>query len=633
MQSNQSPGRLFVLLTVAFLLGIGCSGAVYWLFVVPENRDQLSDTVAPSSSIVDDSSTHGQSSQTETSSSSALQKFSIRSLDDIAAIKSTSEQQLALRIFLSDLDEHQVAELMSQPPDVFPQADKYALRLAILQQLTHQNPGRALSLVLEMSGSFNTDYFVASVFKDWAHSNLDEAVSRARTLNGYHKRIALDAIMQERPELADNTIRAIARDLDNEQIAMSAIAQRKIQEAIGDPEKAWNEGAIHLQGDTANAESIARVAKAWVEKSGLSVLDQIQLSLTNAETKYRVIRSVLREVAKTEPSDAFNYALTIGNDQDNRIVQHVVSVWAVSDPRSALSAAIGVGETSARKAAAGSTIRIWARSRPKEVLESIDALPADLQWIASVAALNELSSTPPQETADLVAAMKSGSVKTSSARSIVDRWLRSDHNAVLEWILNEPGVEEIRSELLSSIMHDLVRVDPELAMTTARAQPIVENRIGFGMFGAELGMEFTVISGLAYSDVDKAIELLPQVRGGLTKLMSLQSVAHSLLRHDEIDKAFDTAQQFPQLLRQKYFSAMATVWVKFDPKGLFNSLARFPTRSAKSRAAYLLVSSNQYVKNLTDEEVDEARRHLSDEHAQSLAEGDSEVLRSMFFEY
>ena len=55
--------------------------------------------------------------------------------------------------------------------------------------------------------------------------------------------------MQERTDLSDNTIRAIARDLDNEQIATSAIAQRKIEEAIDDPETAWNELAVDLQDD------------------------------------------------------------------------------------------------------------------------------------------------------------------------------------------------------------------------------------------------------------------------------------------------------------------------------------------------------------------------------------------------
>ena len=622
-----------MLLTVAFLVGVGCTSAVYWLFVAPSGEsDQLSDTVVAPPSVAETyPSTQLLIAPTEASNATERPKFAVRSLDEIASMRSASDQQLALRILLSDLGEAKVAELLTQSQDVFEDADWTALHTAIVQRLAQQNPNRALSLVLEMDTSHNREGFVTSVFKEWAHSNLDEAVARAQTLNPYLKKTALSVIVQERTDLSDHTLRAIARDLDNESIASSAIAERRIEEAIDDPETAWNQLVIDLQNDPANSRTLVRVATAWVEKSGLGALDQIYHSLTNTQTRQNVIRNVLREVAQTEPDGALNYALTLESDPHHSIVSDIASVWANSDPRSALAAALGIEKTSVRKAVSEMVVRVWALNEPKAVLEGINALPADLQERASSSAISSIAGKSFEEAVDLVGAMNSGSVKTSSARSVASMWASRDHNAALEWILNEPSVEEIRSELLSSIMHRLVRVDPELAMSTALAQPIVEDNSILGMIGpGGVGREFSVISSLAFSDVDKAIELLPQVREGPTKAMSYQMVAQSLLMNDEIDKAFNMAEQVPESDREKVYQAISTSWAATDPKGMLNSMDRFPSKEGRSLAAVLLVSTHQYSKTLTDEQVEEAKKHLTEEHAKALEEGDAEVLQSIF---
>ena len=633
MQSNRSIGRRIALPAITFILGVGCASAVYWLFIVPGNSENLVDALKPSSSIASNPGTQEQGLPTEVSSSSEPQKFSIRSLDDIEGIKSTSEQQLALRTFLSDLDESRVAELLTQSQHIFPKTDEYEVRSAIVQRLAHHNPSRALSLVLEMDAGDDSDGFVTSVFKDWVHSNLDEAVSRARTLNRRHARIATDVIVQERTDLSDETVRAIARDLGLERIAMSAVAQRKIVEAIDDPETAWNELVVGFQDDTSLLNEFILVASAWVEEGGISVLDSISQSLTNAETRQRVLRSVLRDVAHSDPAGAFLYAQNIESDPNNAVVIAVAGVWARSDPGAALLASTEIKDVSLRKDTTGMVISAWARREPKEVLKNVNALPFDLQEKASIAAISAMSRESPEGAARLVATMESGSIKTESARSVARNWSDRDHSSALDWILNDPGVEEIRSELLSSIMHRLVKVDPDLAMRTALDQPIEENVRGFGMFGVGVGMETNVISSLAFSDMDKAIELLPLVREGRTSYFAFQIVASSLVSNDEIDKAFDTAQQFPDRLRKNYYSALATAWAGRDPKGLFNSIDRFPSKDAKSRVALLLVTRDQISSGLTDEQVDEARKYLTDEHARVLGEADFDALRSIFLEY
>ncbi len=633
MQANSSPSRLAVLLTVTFLAGIGCTSAVYWLLVAPSGGgDQLEDAATPSSIAEIESSARLQTSPTEASLAREPPKFAVRSLNEIAGIRSASEQQLALHVLLSELDEAQVVALVTESEDVLEEADKYNLQFAMIQRLAHQNPSRALSLSLEMEYGYRLQQFVTSVFREWARSNLDEAVSRARTLDEF-KGSAVRAIVEERMDLSEDTIRAIARDLDNEQIATSAIMQRKIDEAIDDPETAWNELALDLQDDSDNSPTISRVAVAWVEESGLSVLNQISQSLTNARTRGYVIGAVLDVVARTDPKEAFNHALTIENDPHNFIVGSVAGIWADSDPRSALTAAMGIEEESVREDVAERVIRSWAWDDPKALLEGVNALPAEFQEVASTTALGMMADESPEEAAAIVAAMESGTVKMSSARSVASSWAFRNHEAALEWILNEPGVEEIRTELLSSIMYALVSVDPELAMSTALAQPIDENESEWMPGPAGVGLEYSVISTLVYANVDRAIELLSQVREGPTKLMSFRSLASYLLMNDDVDKAFEVAQQFPASDREKIYQALSSSWANIDPKGMLESMDGFPSKDTKSRAAVVLVKNYEHSKVLSDEEIEQARKYLTDEHAKAIEENDPEVLQSLFEDF
>lgn len=602
MQSIQSPNRLFVLLTVAFLLGIGCSSAVYWLFVATGNEDAQSATV--------------------------------HILDDILDISSLSEQQLALHILLSELDEEQVNDLLTQSQDVFPEAHAYELQFAIVQRLARQNPSRALSRVLEIYTGYDHIRAVTNVFREWAHSDLNKAVSRARTLDLHTRGLAATAIVQERMDLAEGTLLTIARDLGNEQVAILAIAQQRIEEGIGDPEEAWNELAIPLQNDAASWETIARVATAWVEESGLSVLDQVHQSLTNGGIRQRVIRSVLNEVAQTDPVGAFSYALTIESDRYNSIALDIAGIWAKSDPRSAMKAATAIENESVSEAVIEQVVGAWADNEPEEMMEGLAALPTFLQETVSKAALSAIARDSPEKAAQSVAAMDSSTLKTSSAKSVVSVWSRHDHNAALEWILNEPGVEEIRDELLVSITDRLLEVDPLLAMTTMLAR--VDEKFNTGMdrrAPTKEELELRAMSSLTTADLEMAIDLLPSVRPGPTRLTAFQEIAEKLIRNDEIDRAFNLAGQVSDSDIQNFQIALAAAWAESDIGELLNSMDRFAPEDLKSKVAFMLLDHSRYRENLSDELILEARKYLTDEHRKALEEGDSDVLPAVFQDF
>lgn len=631
MQPNQSPNRTCALIAIACLIGMECSSTDYWLLAATENQGQLAEAATPSSSTENEPIAHEQSSPAEVSSTSASTSSTVRSLEDILRIKSLSEQQLALHVFLSELDGAQVDDLLTQSQAVFPDTHRYELQFPIVQRLAHQNPSRALTRVLGMYTGYDYMRAVSNVFREWAQSNINEAVSRARTLEPIPKGFALTAIVNTRMDLSDSTLRAIALDLGNEQIAISAIAHRRIEEAIADPEKAWNEWATHLLEDVENTEIVARIGTVWIEKSGLSVLDQIYQSLTNTETRQRIIRSILEKVARTDPAGAFTFALTIEGDSYNTIVRDLAGIWADSDPRSALETIVGIEREEVRNAAADTVVRAWVQREPREMLESLDALPIDLQETVSKAALSVLTRESPEEAAQFIAAMEPSPLRTSSAKSVVSVWSSRDHNAALKWILNEPSVEEIKSTLMFSIMGKLLEADPLLAMTTVLDQAIEGNEsVLGGLQGTKEEMELEVISFRAKSNLESAIGLLPSVSEGRTKLAAFKEIAEELIRNDEIDRAFTLAVQFDYPGGQDFHIALAAAWADTDLEGLLNSMDRFTPEELKSKVVFLLLDNSRFRRSLSDEQIMEVRKYLSDEHRKALEEGDSDMLPPLF---
>ena len=230
--------------------------------------------------------------------------------------------------------------------------------------------------------------------------------------------------------------------------------------------------------------------------------------------------------------------------------------------------------------------------------------------------------------------MEPSPLRTSSAKSVVSEWSSRDHNAALEWILNEPSVEEIKSTLMFSIMGKLLEADPLLAMTTVLDQAIEGNEsVLGGLQGTNEEMELMIISSSAKSNLESAIDLLPSVSEGPTRLAAFKEVAEQLIRIDEIDRAFTLAGQFDYPGSQDFRIALAVAWAETDLEGLLNSMDRFAPEELKSKVAFMLIDNSRYRGSLSDEQIMEARKYLSDEHREALEQGDSDVLPPIFQEF
>ena len=550
---------------------------------------------------------------------SATTSPNISSIHDLEQIRSPFERSLALHLLLANANERKLIELFETTSDISPQKRQQVQSL-ILQRLAQFNPRDAYDQVRPLSGGSSVR-LIESIFAEWSVLDLEEAVSFAESLEDDNRFLAMTGILGERNDLPQMKVREIARRLDNERYAVNMIMQQKLRGPIDDPEEMWNELVGEIQDDFGQFWMLATVARAWVDKKGLEVLDQVSLSITNPRTRQHVLDSVLRMAAESDPEATFEYALKLDarRTEVTSLMSAIVAIWVKSDPLSALDSASQVERSGLRQRLEDSVVRAWGAQNPRDVLLALESLPKHLHFSATSAAISKLVREDPQDAASLVARMK-GSTKFSAASALVGYWSRQrDFRGALDWVSNEPSVAEIKPMLLAEILASLVPYDPQLAMDEALLQPLEDD---------EPGLEASVIAYLTYSDIDTAREFLTRVRAGTTQIASFAHVGRYYIENGETEQAIALAGQLTSSKREAYFERLLRTWAQRDPTGLLDSIDQLPTAEVKSKAAFALTALNRWSKSLSDEQDERAREFLLENDAEKLKNGEYSSIQS-----
>ncbi|MCY4144784.1 MAG: hypothetical protein OXG08_13990 [Gammaproteobacteria bacterium] len=592
-------------LSFAFFLGIGVGALVSWLLGSYGTQDLPTNVDAAIPINSTDSQARKENSVATAAIASHLNSLTVRSLEELKQIESPYDRSLALRNTLVGLDIEQSLNLLDKSLNLPVGSSRDEMQSAIIQRLAQVSPKTALSRALELNARISNQ-LVSRVYVEWAHSDLNGAVLAALPLDQKSKESALNAILNERTDLPAEALRAIARDLGNEQMAIRLIAQREIEDALTKPEEKWDELVAKFQDDSQNSWDLARVAKSWVKTNGLSALDQIATAITNLQTRAEVLRSVLRSVAETDPLAAFEYALNSENDPSDSIVFSVTSVWAQSDPRAALAAVSAIDDNSRRHQLEESIVLLWATEEPIEVLDGIGSLPATHQVLATVEAVSAIAWISPQNASMKVTELTPGAAKARAASMVVAVWSLEDPKKALDWILNEPSVEDLRTQLLATNIPELVKVDPELAMSTALALPLADGE----------KIESLVIHALAVNDVDSTIKFLPQLRTEGSRSLAYQSIGQSLVNTGRFEEVVSFAyEEVPDAHLADYFSSIVDSWARQDSVELLRSMDRLPSGSIRSKAASAILSQER--SSLTANQLERTRQFLTAQDANS----------------
>lgn len=511
---------------------------------------------------------------------------------------------LALHQLLNELDQGRLAKLLSQAREIRSPNKRHEIERAIFQKMAAEDPKKALAHLAENPG-LRHDELVATVFGEWSITNLEDAVRHAATLDESASFAALRGILRTRDDLSHNIQRQVARELGNEQYVDDLKDELIVSSYSHSPKEAWDILLSDKRDDLAQLPSLIRIVKQLVRDTGMQSLDELSDSPDDSAALELIARSAVLEIAQNNPQLAYQQTMKLSRNTREMVLPTIAEVWGRIDPIAALDSLTSLQSISLRTNLQESVLSSWAGDDPESVFQDLELLPDGLRKKAEDIAMWAIAHSNPDDAVDLLANLTSPDRKRSLAKEIALNWSRIDVHEALDWAgsgqLSDP---ELQWEVLSIVLRELAQHDLELAMQTALNQPLPRSGEG---------LESIVIDELVDTDVDKAIEMLSEVRDGRTKFLAFTSTAKALVHIGEFDRAIELHEQLPERRQSNYFSVLFGEWTNTDPASLVAMLDELPSEQLKKNAATQLFVSPPFsprAKRLSREQTQKVRKIL-----------------------
>ena len=537
----------------------------------------------------------------------------IRSLADLERFSSPFEQSLALHEFLSRAGVPTLVDLIDQSLEIELDSRRRLTQQTIFRRLASTEPEQALAQV-EKVKRFDRDSILSTIFGEWALLDLDEAVAKAKSQSGTKKTAALKGLLQSRDDLSEDVRREIARNVGNEQLAVDLIAHARVEEAIENPELAWQTLLSDDSSDMDQVSLFMRVAESWLAKDGLSALKGISDSLTHWKQRSLVLVPILNQLVSSDPLAAFNFALSNSNSDESLLTSSLVTRWASLDPEAAYNAVSAVEPMSLRTSLQKSVVYRWASDRPREVLRTLDRFSTPSRERARNAAIVSIASEAPEEAAELFAEFHDETNSFEIADSIASAWSQENPVRALEWVLSNPQLGEAQYRMLSVVLGATAQDNPQLALETALDQPLGKRR---------LGLELDVIKSVSQYDLPQARSMLNQVREGRTRSEAFSYIGAKLIRKGDSDQAMRLADDLSEPSKSQYVRDILGMWASSSPLELYETLPELGNAKFQSYAAYRIINRNRWQPVLSEDQIDAAHRFLSEQHQTALRRSQS----------
>lgn len=565
----------------------------------------------------------------------------IASLEDPSLHTNSFLRTLAIYIYVAGLSEHDLKnelQEVSSGSQTLSHLVQDELQSALVERLAIVNPETAVEFAVVQKApepDWPTQWYnwqdtsgepapvsmpvVRSVFSDWALSDLNKAISKAKSLRGDTKSNALMGILAVQDGQSLATYRQIARDLGDEKRGVDYYVQSFSTGQIDDPKAAWEEVIDLLEPNNfRHSRALISIALQWYEQDGFTVLDEIRESTLVPETKNSTIQQVLWQAAEENPAQAFQYALDMPSEgRFSPTLYTVVSQWSESDPQAAFQAVSAIEKSGLREQLQRSVAGRWARQEPWYALENLDNFPPNIHDSVRSDAIGTIARTSPKEAAELALEHATTMRYSSLPSTVLYSWLEQDVEAAINWVYNGPVKDEDRYPWVQALTNHLVESDPRRAFDLAVKYDIPDDADNVGIGRSQRGLEADVIRRISYENIALAVELLPQVREGTTKTRAYTYVGDRHIDNGNSSEAMELGLKLPNEDQASYFQSIAYSWARVDPGGLVEALKQFPTEEIRSTIAASL-SGQWYRDRFTEEQFDSLKQYLSDSDRQAL---------------
>ncbi|MYD46156.1 MAG: hypothetical protein F4W92_07375 [Gammaproteobacteria bacterium] len=591
------PRHVLTWFCVGLLAPLALFGIGLWVFGLLSADDERPSTASP-----DEVATTERQSVSEFNRGQATTLPS--DLESLTTLKDDYTRSVALRVMLSKSDQQQVTSLLEQSKRIQPDDRKLTTQIEIFRRFAVIDPLEALKHTFDIAWNRRRP-IVNAIFLEWATTDIDAAIAHAKTLGSADRRAALGAILRIQDDFSEDRIQELALEFGHESIGTEVFEQIQIARASHDPRSAWNALLEDATSDEVQSISLGTILQLWVAREGFDVVPEAMESISQIDYPSGILDPILTPIAQEDPQHAFKLINELNENARQAGAFIVVAEWAKNDPSAAFEA---VSEVDIRPLHVKDNLmqnigHAWAENAPYEAFQNLPKyLPSSsLQWIRG-SAFQHIVRESVQDALDILNEFPNGVEELG--RALVEEWAATDARSALNWIgLQE---ESLQSVLLRPAIPSLVETDPDLAMSAALNQTIADGQVG---------LEFEVIRILAQTDIDRATEMLAQVRDhDETKKRSYSELGSALVRQDESSVAIELGSDLPESFQDDYYRSVINSLYNTDQVELYEVLDLLPQRKYQQEAARYLIRDrglgNYSHRYLTDEQLEEIRTFL-----------------------
>ena len=351
---------------IAFLVGGATSAAIFWSVFKPietiSTPSELARAEAHSAAATTDADPSSRFNN-EGTSDFAKNSESVASLEHF---ENEFDRTLKLYQLVSESNTDQLVAMIRESMH-FESDTKRDIQKAIFQRLALLDPKLAFTHAEDLNISL-----IDIVFTQWSVTDLNEAIAHAKTLSRLRKATALRAILKSRGDLPEDILLQIGKELDQEQEAQRMLNSFKTEEYLSNPGESWHEVVELVQDDIAQTGLLFEMAGAWFEQEGLSVIDEVNKSLTNDQLRTTVLGRVLDMATKTNPHGTFELVVNMSAELDDRFIERVAHNWGTTDLNAALLAVDAIESTPLQERLMTAAMHSWAHQHPLTLLDNLE---------------------------------------------------------------------------------------------------------------------------------------------------------------------------------------------------------------------------------------------------------------------
>lgn len=610
MKSRSKPTNWAFLCVFGLVIAVGTFTLSYLIFSTgildpsntPRNSVSQNDTVPDNANVV-----------FLTRSGEPIN--TIADLENFERFDSVFERTFALRTLISDADEETLQQFLEESKNLNSVSLKDEIQDTIVQRIAINSPQSALKAVDELPTE-RRNALISIVFQAWSASNLEEAIKHAQTLDETTRKDAIESIVKARDDLADDELRAIARRLGGEGIALKVLAQKRPHnELIPDPESEWNafvqdhEKRVH-DFDEAQSALFSFIIRSWIEQDGLEAVDTILESAPRQWSMMQPWTTLLDELVETDIQLALDLAVRVREitHRHHKLAEHVLERWTMSNPQAALDATFAIEAPTFRNRLQRQVFKTWSESDPYTLANSIGNFRADLQDRARWWSATEITKTSPQMAVEIVGEISDRDYREFATEWIVGEWAKHDIAQTLDWIQSDPRASHIQDSLEQRAFRELANHDPQLALETVLDMPVN---------AGEEGMEADLIGWIAFEDLDAAVAMLPFARKGVTQFRAYDEVIQSSLSHGDSERAMELFLEQAELEGAIRQGTRALNYLARDaPHRLFASVEELPTGEWQAESARTLLRYHRGKNTFTSDQLSNLRAIFQSQRGQ-----------------